>query len=92
MRSKRPLRQVASEMMPATLALRPKASFPTPVAKWIAGPWRETIQEKFLTSPFGQAVFEPKVLSELAENLPQTGMWAWPLMNLLEWGDRQFAA
>jgi asparagine synthase (glutamine-hydrolysing) len=79
-------------MMPATLAFRPKASFPTPVADWIKGPWRERIKQKFLTSPFGQAVFEPKVLKELAENLPQTGMWAWPIMNLLEWGDRQFAA
>jgi asparagine synthase (glutamine-hydrolysing) len=79
-------------MMPATLAFRPKASFPTPVAEWIKGSWRERIREKFLTSPFGQMVFEPKALHELAENLPQTGLWAWPIMNLLEWGDRQFAA
>lgn len=92
LRSKRPLRQVASEMMPAILAYRPKASFPTPVADWIQGPFKETIKEKFLTSPFGHEVFEPKALAELAENLPQTGMWAWPIMNLLEWGDRQFAA
>jgi asparagine synthase (glutamine-hydrolysing) len=92
LRSKRPLRQIASEMMPQALAFRPKASFPTPVADWIKGPFRETIKEKLRTSPFGQEVFQPKALAELAENLPQTGMWAWPLMNLLEWGDRQFAA
>lgn len=92
LRSKRPLRKVASEMMPHTLAFRPKASFPTPVADWIAGPWQERVRAKLLTSPFGQAVFEPSALHELAENLPQTGMWAWPILNLLEWGDRQFAA
>lgn len=92
LRSKRPLRKIASEMMPSALAYRPKASFPTPVAEWIQGPWRETIRQKFLTSPFGQMVFAPKALTELAENLPKAGMWAWPILNLLEWGDRQFAA
>ncbi|MCA9067376.1 MAG: asparagine synthase (glutamine-hydrolyzing) [Planctomycetaceae bacterium] len=92
LRSKRPLRKVASEMMPHTLAFRPKASFPTPVAEWIADPWQESLREKLLTSPFGQAVFEPNALAELANNLPHTGMWVWPIMNLLEWGDQQFAA
>ncbi len=92
LRSKRPLRQIASEMMPRALAHRPKASFPTPVAEWIAGPWQNTIREKLRYSPFGGAVFQPQALCELAENLPQTGMWAWPILNLLEWGDRQFAA
>lgn len=92
LRSKRPLRKVASELMPHTLAFRPKASFPTPVADWIAGPWQETVREKLLTSPFGREVFQPSALHELADNLPTTGMWTWPILNLLEWGDQQFAA
>ncbi len=92
LRSKRPLRQLASEMMPAALAFRPKASFPTPVAEWIAGPWQNAIRVKLERSPFGQAIFQQQALGELAENLPQTGLWAWPVLNLLEWGDRQFAA
>lgn len=92
LRAKRVLRSVARRLMPAAMADRPKASFPTPVAGWLCGPWSDTVRERLRTSPFGQAVFQPHALTELADDLPRAGMWLWPLLNVLDWGDRQFAA
>ena len=91
LRSKRILRSLADRLMPAGLARRRKASFPTPVASWLSGRWQEWARHRLLSSPFGQRVFQPAALRELAENLPQAGMWLWPLLNVLCWGDRQFA-
>jgi len=90
LRSKRVLRCVAERLMPSGLAHRPKASFPTPVAAWLTGPWKVWVRETLRTSPFGRSVFQPAALDELSNNLPQAGMWLWPLVNLLAWGDRQF--
>ncbi len=90
--SKRVLRTVAGRMMPAALAQRKKQSFPTPVEGWIAGPWQETIRRTLCDSPFGNEVFQPEALRELAETIPATGMTLWPIVNLLHWGDMQFAA
>jgi hypothetical protein len=39
-------------------------------------------------SEFGRSVFEPQALAELAANVPRAGMWLWPLLNVLIWGDR----
>jgi asparagine synthase (glutamine-hydrolysing) len=90
LRSKRILRTVAARLMPASLAHRKKASFPTPIANWLTGPWKNRIREQLTTSDFGRALFRPQALHELADNLPQAGMWLWPLVNVLCWGDRQF--
>jgi asparagine synthase (glutamine-hydrolysing) len=92
LRSKRVLRSVAERLMPHSLAHRKKASFPTPVQSWLSGEWQNEIRETLLNSPFGREVFRPQALTELAENLPQAGMWLWPIVNVLHWGDRQFAA
>jgi asparagine synthase (glutamine-hydrolysing) len=92
LRSKRVLRSVAERMMPHSLAHRKKASFPTPVQSWLSGEWQDKIRETLRNSPFGKEVFRPEALNELAENLPQAGMWLWPIVNVLHWGDRQFAA
>jgi len=90
--SKRILRTVAQARMPASLAARPKASFPTPVAGWMAEEWHDRVRTTLLDSPFGREVFQAEAIRELADNIPQAGMWLWPLVNVLEWGDRQFAA
>jgi len=92
LRSKKILRSVAARIMPHSMAHRKKASFPTPVQAWMTGRWQAQIRETLLTSPFGREVFRPEALTELADNLPQAGMWLWPLTNVLHWGDRQFAA
>jgi asparagine synthase (glutamine-hydrolysing) len=90
LRSKRLLRTVAGRLLPTALAERPKASFPTPVARWLSEPWKHHVREVIKNSGFGRAVFQQPALNELAENIPAAGMWLWPLLNVLEWGDRQF--
>ena len=90
LRSKRLLRSVAKGLMPKSLALRKKASFPTPVEGWLTGRWSSAVRERLLRSEFGRILFRPDALAELAGNLPAAGMWLWPLMNVLSWGDRQF--
>ncbi|MBI1311412.1 asparagine synthase (glutamine-hydrolyzing) [bacterium] len=87
LRSKRLLREIAARRLPHDLAWRPKASFPTPVANWLAGPWQQWAAETLHTSPFAREVFRPEALDELAGNVPAVGMWLWPILNLIRWSD-----
>ncbi len=89
--SKRLLRSVAEQLMPSDLAHRKKASFPTPVSRWLTENWSQPVRETLTHSRFGREWFRPAALSELAENLPAAGMWLWPLLNVIQWGERQFA-
>lgn len=91
LRPKRLLRAVASRSLPPELAQRRKASFPTPVAAWMSGPWQNWAQDRLLTSPFGQQTFRRETLAELAANVTTAGMWLWPILNLLTWGDTVFS-
>lgn len=90
LRPKRLLRSVASRSLPPELAQRRKASFPTPVASWLSGPWEKWAQGRLLNSPFGQLAFRRETLAELAGNVAAAGMWLWPILNLLTWGDSVF--
>lgn len=90
LRSKRMLRTVAQQLMPSGLAQRKKASFPTPVQTWLSGPWSDWSRHRILESPFGRAIFQKTARQELAGNVTQAGMWLWPILNLLAWGDRHF--
>ena len=91
LRPKRLLRAVASRTLPPNLAQRRKASFPTPVATWLSGPWQKWAQGRLLSSPFGQQAFRRETMAELAGNVSTAGMWLWPILNLLAWGDTVFA-
>ena len=88
--SKRLLRTVAARAMPAELAQRKKASFPTPVQQWLSDPWADWAAATLRSSLFAQAVFQPQALEELTSNVRQAGMWLWPLINLTIWGDQEF--
>lgn len=87
LRSKRLLREIANRRLPSDLANRPKASFPTPVAGWLAGPWQNWAAETLRTSSFAREVFRPETLDELAGNVPAAGMWLWPILNVIRWGE-----
>ena len=91
LRPKRLLRAVASRSLPPELAQRRKASFPTPVAGWLSGPWERWAQSRLLNSPFGHQAFRRETMAELASNVTAAGMWLWPILNLLAWGDSVFA-
>ncbi|VAX37434.1 Asparagine synthetase [glutamine-hydrolyzing] [hydrothermal vent metagenome] len=88
--SKKLLRSVSDRLMPRHLSRRKKASFPTPVARWMSQSWQSWTRDKLLHSPFGHRLFQPKTLRDLADNTTQSGMWLWPLLNICMWGDRQF--
>lgn len=90
LRPKRLLRAVASRTLPPELARRRKASFPTPVASWISGSWQSRVSDRLLSSPFGQQVFRREAMAEFAGNAAAAGMWLWPILNLLTWGDTVF--
>lgn len=91
LRPKRLLRAVAARSLPPELAQRRKASFPTPVATWLSGPWESWARGRLLNSPFGQQTFRRETMAELAGNVTTAGMWLWPILNLLAWGDSVFA-
>lgn len=90
LRTKRVLRSIAERLMPQALAHRRKASFPTPVARWLCGSWSARAREQLLGSRFGRQFFQPQALRDLAGNPAAAGMWLWPLLNVLAWGDRVF--
>ena len=92
LRDKRLLRAVAGRVLPAKLAQRPKASFPTPVAEWLGNDWAGWAAKTLRRSPFAHAMLQPAALEEFVSNPRQAGMWLWPVLNVALWGDRQFAA
>ncbi|QDU82198.1 Asparagine synthetase [glutamine-hydrolyzing] 3 [Polystyrenella longa] len=91
LQSKRILRTVAGRMMPAELAERRKASFPTSVQSWLGGPWAKWAGQKLLQSPFANELFQPSALAEISAQPQQVGMWLWPMLNLSMWGDKHLA-
>lgn len=82
---KRVLRRMADELLPSTLARRPKASFPTPVAGWLAGAWGERLAERVRGGPVVRELFGEETAEALADHLPSLGMRAWPVANLALW-------
>ena len=90
LRSKRVLRHVASQLLPPRLALRPKMSFPTPIASWLASDWQTWISDKLKTSSFAQQLFRPEALAELATAPAPISLWKWPVLNTIMWGEQCF--
>jgi hypothetical protein len=76
--------------MPEHLALRPKMSFPTPLASWLGDDWKGWITSKFRSSAFAQAAFRPEALEELARAPDAFSLWKWPVLNTIIWGEQCF--
>lgn len=90
LRTKRVLRELASRLMPARLAQRPKMSFPTPITKWLSGPWQAWIANKLNKSPFARELFRQSSITEVTR-LPSTlSLWKWPIVNTVLWGEASF--
>ncbi len=85
------LRQVARRLLPARLADRPKASFPTPVSHWLSHEWSHEVHRELIASEFGREVFRPEALDQIGKLPPQLSMWKWPVINVIRWGQRWFA-
>ncbi len=91
LRPKRLIHALADRLMPAKLARRPKASFPTPLPIWLHGTWKSWLDSKLLNSEFARAVFDPSALRQLTEMPAQLSMWKWPVVNIALWGDLCFS-
>ena len=91
LRSKKLLRSVAEKLLPRELAHRKKASFPTPVAGWLTDDWADSVRATLLDKPIASEIFRRETLDELADNLTAAGMWLWPMANVIEWAEREFA-
>ncbi len=92
LQTKRVLRAVAGQFMAPEFAERRKASFPTPVPQWMTGAWQDVVQRHLRHSAFAEAIFQRDALTTLAGNPLQAGMRLWPLLNVIAWGERHFAA
>lgn len=90
LRSKRILRSVASDLLPAQLAQRPKMSFPTPLPQWLSSDWQPWIKEKLERSDFANTLFRPEALAEVTNFPDRISLWKWPLINTILWGDQCF--
>lgn len=90
LRTKRVLRELASRLMPERLALRPKMSFPTPVTKWLNGPWQSWIEDKLTNSPFARELFRESAIQEVNRLPASLSLWKWPVVNTVLWGEACF--
>jgi asparagine synthase (glutamine-hydrolysing) len=90
LRPKRILRDVANRLLPASLANRRKASFPTGVQHWLQSDWKVWLTDYLANSPFTRFMLCPQFLDELTGKPAMAGMWLWPIANLALWGDGEF--
>ena len=90
LRAKRILRTVANRLMPARLANRKKASFPTGVNRWLQGEWAGWLSSYLAKSRFAHYFLSGSFREELIRAPQLAGMWLWPITNLAIWGDQEF--
>ncbi len=94
MRTKRVLRQAFDDMIPHDILQRPKASFPLPFEKWIAAEGffdslsRTTGCDSLLSSDFATHVFSREGVDTVVSLAKTHWHLAWPVFNLLLWGNR----
>ena len=91
LRPKRILRALARQLMPIDLASRKKASFPTGVATWLRGDWTQWIVDYLARSEFARFLLRGDFLTDFLKAPARAGMWLWPVLNLVLWGDAEFA-
>ncbi|MFT5284221.1 MAG: asparagine synthase (glutamine-hydrolyzing) [Planctomycetota bacterium] len=82
-RGKLVLRQAWSNRLPASIAARPKQSFPIPFQGWM-----DSLTPVLERSVFSRELFAKDLRAELSGN--PAGFWqcAWPMLNLALWGER----
>jgi asparagine synthetase B (glutamine-hydrolysing) len=80
--TKRVLRDAFKGQIPEAIRTRPKASFPLPFQRWMAG-----LAARLRDSPFADAVFRPDATALVTNDPEQHWNLAWPMINLAMWGD-----
>ncbi len=65
LRGKKVLREVSRGQVPAGVIARKKAGFNAPVSHWIAGPWRELVQDTLRAKDAGMGMFNQQGVEKL---------------------------
>ena len=82
-RTKIALREAFAADLPASVAARPKASFPLPFQRWLGG-----TGETIAGSSMVRSLVQTEVLDAVATDPNSHWHLAWPMANLAMWGDR----
>ena len=88
--TKRVLRAAADRRLPAEVTGRRKVSFATPAFGWLADEWAAESSATVARSPFLRSLLRPEAIAEVATRPAANAALLWPLINLAEWGDREF--
>ncbi len=89
-RTKAVLREALRDLIPRAILTRPKMGFPTPVGRWLRGPFRSLLQEFVLGSrSLDRGLFDPaftrRLVEEHGNGSADHGDRLWLLMNLEIW-------
>ncbi len=73
-RGDKPLwRNLASQSIPRAVAYREKSGFPTPVSSWLAGPWREWVDDMVNGPLTRRSLWKMTGIRQLLEHLDPSG-------------------
>lgn len=67
LRGKKILREAARGQVPASVIRRKKSGFNAPVSHWIAGPWREVVQDTLRAKDAGMGMFHHGNIGKLLD-------------------------
>lgn len=81
------LRSAYANQLPSEIVNRPKASFPLPFQHWMEG----ALCDRLSGSPFAREVFTDEAIGLVCAQPTKYWHMAWPMMNLMLWGDTVFA-
>ncbi len=79
------LRQAFKDELPPEIVSRPKASFPLPFQHWMG-----SMTDQLFDSPIARAFFTEQALGMVCARPANYWHMAWPMMNLMLWGESQF--
>ncbi len=79
------LRRAFRDELPAEIVNRPKASFPLPFQHWMG-----SMTNRLFDSPIAREFFTEQAIGLVCAQPTNYWHMAWPMMNLMLWGESQF--
>ncbi len=79
------LRRAFADLVPESVLMRPKASFPLPFQQWLEPRQAHAVVEVFQESPLIRTLLEPSARALIAARPHEYWQSAWPLLNLALW-------
>lgn len=83
--TKRCLREAFERDLPETIVSRPKASFPMPFERWVS-----SMAPVLQCSEIARAWFTDGAIELVAQDATRRWNLAWPMLNLVLWGERMY--